>query len=221
MKNLKILSMNLGNSYIPIIDKKKKTKIAEFIQSKEFDIVMLQGNNRKLEKNYLGYEIVTFNNRVVTLVNSKSSLGVVGEVKFGKIGNVTISPFNANFDKTFLACININSNKKNNIKDIFNICKLYCDEKMSSYSRYRIIAGSFPRNLNIEDFCNQFDLEDISSSIGQSYYSDKELLDYIFISKNLKVVNNDVYKHIGLVDVDKALSTYPIEASVTLKKVLK
>ena len=42
MKNLKILSMNLGKSFIPVIDRRKREYITDFLDEKSYDIIMLQ-----------------------------------------------------------------------------------------------------------------------------------------------------------------------------------
>ena len=56
MKNLKILSMNLGKSFIPDIDRRKREYITDFLDEKSYDIIMLQGDNipRNLDLNYIG-----------------------------------------------------------------------------------------------------------------------------------------------------------------------
>ena len=76
MKNLKILSMNLGRGFVPIKDKRKREYLMEFIKEENYDVVMLQGTNicHNLDLNrFLGYYEIqrcyNFQERVVTLYN--------------------------------------------------------------------------------------------------------------------------------------------------------
>ena len=67
MKNLKILSMNLGYGFIPIKDRKKKMILKEQIKKEDYDIVMLQGNSITVNYEDLGYEAINSNDKTVTL----------------------------------------------------------------------------------------------------------------------------------------------------------
>ena len=45
MQNLRILSMNLGRNFVPVIDKNKKTLVTNYLNAESYDFIMLQGNN--------------------------------------------------------------------------------------------------------------------------------------------------------------------------------
>ena len=77
MKNLRILSMDLGKKYIPIKDRNKKRFVTEFIDHEKYDVVMLQGNriSSNIDLNYLEdthYSICSSSDKVVTLFNWNS-----------------------------------------------------------------------------------------------------------------------------------------------------
>ena len=45
MKNLKILSMDLGKRFISVRDKKRKEQMIDFVMEKDYDLILLQGSN--------------------------------------------------------------------------------------------------------------------------------------------------------------------------------
>ena len=64
-----------------------------------------------------------------------------------------------------------------------------------------------------------FDLEDISTKVGQESHAknNKEMVNHFFMSKIIE--KESVHKLVGMTEVSKIGEAYPIE--VTLKKVLK
>ena len=83
MENIRIFSMNLGRSFIPVKDGKRKAYITDFISARDYDIVMLQGDSIKhnvnLEQLQLksSYNKIVYNDKVATLY--KSSLPFADE----------------------------------------------------------------------------------------------------------------------------------------------
>lgn len=215
MKNLKIVSFNIGSKYIPIKDNRKKQIITDFINEEDYDIVMLQGDNvsSNINTKSLDYNSTKFNNRVVTLY--KDGLPLLGELTYGGVCNVSLT----NYARTFLACININLKNNNEVREMIEVCNKYGNYDSEYFVRNRVVAGKFPSGFNLQGFCNEMDLVDISSLIGKSYYdkNDKEMLNHILISKSLE--SEDVHKCIGIVDIAKVGEDYPIEASLTYKKI--
>ena len=114
MKNLKIVSFNIGSKYIPIKDNRKKQIITDFINEEDYDIVMLQGDNvsSNINTKSLDYNSTKFNNRVVTLY--KDSLPLLGELTYGGVCNVSLT----NYASTFLASINNNIKNNNEVRDM-------------------------------------------------------------------------------------------------------
>ena len=81
------------------------------------------------------------------------------------------------------------------------------------------VIWRFPREVDTNLFCDAFDLEDISTLVGQETHAknNREMLNHFFISRNLGCMN--IHKLVGMTEVSKIGEAYPIE--VTLKKVLK
>ena len=215
MINLKILSMNLGKAFIPIIDKKKKEYITNFLDEKSYDIIMLQGDNipRNLDLNYIdmNYDIIKKNKGLITLHNK----------------DIYVSPFSVESDyidtnvvhnkTSSLACFNINCKDLKNFYDVDNICKSYS----KNYIKSRVITGRLPIEVNTDSFCKFLDLKDVSTNIGKITHekNKRDIINHFFISRNLEVTS--VHKLVGLTEVSKIGEAYPIEVSLTYKKVLK
>ena len=215
MKNLKILSMNLGKSFIPVIDRRKREYITDFLYEKSYDIIMLQGDNipRNLDLNYIdmNYEIIKKNKGLITLHNK----------------DIYVSPFSVNSDYidtnivhnkiSSLACFNINCKDLKNFYDVDNICKTYSE----NYIKTRVITGRLPIEVNTDSFCKSLDLKDISTDIGKITHKEnkREIINHFFISRDLEVAS--IHKLVGLTEVSKIGEAYPIEVSLAYKKVLK
>ena len=219
MKNLKILSMNLGKSFIPVIDRRKREYITDFLDEKSYDIIMLQGDNipRNLDLNYIGmnYEIIKKNKGLITIHNK----------------DIYVSPFftDSNYIDTnivhnnmkFLACLNINCKDLKDFYDVDNICKAYCNVNGKQYTKNRIITGKIPREVNLNSFCKSLGLKDISTDIGRITHKEnnREIINHFFISEDLEVAS--IHKLVGLTEVSKIGEAYPIEVSLTHQKILK
>ena len=219
MKNLKILSMNLGKSFIPVIDRRKREYITDFLDEKSYDIIMLQGDNipRNLDLNYIGmnYEIIKKNKGLITLHNK----------------DLYVSPFSVDSDYidtnivynkvNLLACLNINCKDLKDFYDVDNICKAYCNVNGKQYTKNRIITGKIPREVNLNSFCKSLGLKDISTDIGRITHKEnnREIINHFFISENLEVAS--IHKLVGLTEVSKIGEAYPIEVSLTHQKILK
>ena len=219
MKNLKILSMNLGKSFIPVIDRRKREYITDFLDEKSYDIIMLQGDNipRNLDLNYIGmnYEIIKKNKGLITLHNK----------------DIYVSPFSVDSDYidtnivynkvNLLACLNINCKDLKDFYDVDNICKSYSNINSKSYIISRIITGRLPREVNLNSFCKSLGLKDISTDIGRITHKEnnREIINHFFISEDLEVAS--IHKLVGLTEVSKIGEAYPIEVSLTHQKILK
>ena len=219
MKNLKILSMNLGKSFIPVIDRRKREYITDFLDEKSYNIIMLQGDNipRNLDLNYIGmnYEIIKKNKGLITLHNK----------------DIYVSPFSVDSDYidtnivynkvNLLACLNINCKDLKDFYDVDDICKAYCNVNGKQYTKNRIITGKIPREVNLNSFCKSLGLKDISTDIGRITHKEnnREIINHFFISEDLEVAS--IHKLVGLTEVSKIGEAYPIEVSLTHQKILK
>mgnify|MGYP005804326373 CR=1 FL=1 len=211
MENLRILSMNLGRRFVPIKDKGKREYITDFIKEEGYDIVMLQGNYINLGvDNY----ITVNNNKKVSLLCHDGLTGFDSEVGYKDVKSSII--YCNNF---VLACINVNCKNANNMSDVFKVCDDYSRHDSEYYLSDRIVVGRFPREVDTNQFCDMFDLEDVSTLVGRDTHikNNREMVNHFFISRNLEALS--VHKLVGMTEVSGIGEAYPIE--VTLKKVLK
>lgn len=214
MKNLKILSMNLGRRFVPFKDKGKRQYLMDFIKEEDYDIIMLQGNALTSNINFskMDYNAIAYYNRMALLYNR--NLQVCDTDFKSKVASATVI-----CDKDPIVCINVNCESSNRIEDVFNVCYDYSSINNAHAFATRIVAGRFPKEVDINEFCDVFNLDDISTLVGQETHAknNREMLNHFFISRNLEALN--VHKLVGMTEVSKIGEAYPIE--VTLKKVLK
>lgn len=220
MGNIRILSMNLGRSFVPIKDKKRKAYITDFISEEGYDIVMLQGdsikNNINLKQPQLNssYNKIVYNDKVATLY--KSSLPFDDEVMVNFSYDVPVTSSIFSYKDFPMAFINVNCEDPYNIDSVCDICDPFGNDR---YLPTRVVAGRFPREVNINKLCQVLALDDISTLVRQEMYvkNNREMLNHFFISRNLECMN--VHKLTGMAEISGIGEAYPIE--VTLKKVLK
>ena len=214
MKNLRILSMNLGKTFIPVKDKSKREYITNYINHEGYSIVMLQGNilTSNIDFSKLDYNAINYKNRMALLYD-KNLIGY-GIAFKSKVVSSTIM-----YNKGPIACINVNCYNSKNMEDVYKVCEAYSNPNAIHTLKTRIVAGRFPREVDTNEFCDAFDLEDISTLVGGETHAknNREMLNHFFISRNLETLN--VHKLVGMTEVSKIGEAYPIE--VTLKKVLK
>ena len=125
------------------------------------------------------------------------------------------------YNKSLIACINVNCSKVKNFKEVEDICKSYSDFYSYNYMKSRIITGRFPKEIDLNTFCDLYDLDDVSSLLALNTHikNNREVLNHLLISKNLEVF--DIKKIIGLKEIADIGEAYPIEASLCYKKVFK
>ena len=214
MKNLKILSMNLGYGFIPVKDKSKREYITNYINHEGYSIVMLQGNTltSNIDFSKLDYNAINYRNRMALLYD-KDLKGYDIDFK-SKVVSSTIM-----FNKGPMAWINVNCDNPNNMEDVYKVCEAYNNPNTEHVLKTRIVAGRFPREVDTNQFCDMFDLDDISTLVGVMSHSknNREMVNHFFISRNLEALS--VHKLVGMTEVSGIGEAYPIE--VTLKKVLR
>ena len=175
---------------------------------------MLQGNDINVSYRNLGYEEINSNNKVITFLRSSF---LVCDIDFSNFG--IVNSFVTYYDRSPLSIINVNCKNPKDMDKVFKACDVYSKEDDPHYVKSRIVAGRFPREVDTNLFCDAFDLEDVSTLIGQKTHAknNREMLNHFFVSRNLECMN--VHKLVGMTEVSKIGEAYPIE--VTLKKVLK
>lgn len=216
MRNLRVLSMNLGKTYIPVKDKSKKQLLASYINEEGYNIVMLQGNSLTSNINFskLNYNAINYQNRMAVLYDRNLD-GFDIDFKSKVVSSTVI------FNKGPIAFINVNCDSPKNMEDVFKVCEAYNNPNTEYTLKTRIIAGKFPKEVDINLFCDMFDLDDVSTLIGRQSHieNNREMLNHFFISRNLEALN--VRKLVGMTEISKIGQAYPIEASISYKKVLK
>ena len=214
MKNLRILSMNLGRRFVPIKDKSKREYLMDFIKAEDYDIVMLQGKAITTNINFskMDYNAVTYYNRMALLYD-KPLKGYDSDFK-SKVVSSTVM-----YNKDLIACINVNCDNPKNMEDVYKVCEDYSNPNATHTLETRIVTGRFPREVDTNLFCDMFDLDDISTLVGRDTHikNNREMVNHFFISRNLEALC--VHKLVGMTEVSGIGEAYPIE--VTLKKVLK
>ena len=212
MKNLKILSMNLGKAFVPIKDNSKREYITNYISHEDYSIIMLQGNilTSNIDFSKLDYNAINYRNRMALLYD-KDLKGYDIDFK-SKVVSSTIM-----FNSGPMAWINVNCDNPKNMKDVYKVCEAYSNPNTEHVVKTRIVAGRFPREVDTDSFCDMFDLEDISTLVGAMSHSknNREMLNHFFISRNLEALN--VHKLVGMTEVSKIGEAYPIEAVLTYK----
>lgn len=214
MENLKILSMNLGRRFVPIKDKGKRKYLMDFIKAEDYDIVMLQGKAITTNINFskMDCDAVTYYNRM-TLLYDKPLKGYDSDFK-SKVVSSTVM-----YNKDLIACINVNCDNPKNMEDVYKVCEAYSNPNTIYNLKTRIVAGRLPREVDTNEFCDAFDLDDISTLVGVMSHvkNNREMVNHFFISRDLEA--ESVHKLVGMTEVYGIGEAYPIE--VTLKKVLK
>ena len=212
--SLKILSFNLGNRYI-LVNRREKDYVTDFILNQDCDIVMLQGNNLRKRVNLrdIDYNITHLDNRTLSLCKKK--FPILGEYS---LENGTFSSFVTYYNSEPVNCINVNSCDLKEMNEVDRMFRVYLDPRSDYYLKNAIVTGRLPRELDTNSFCDNYDLDDLSTRVGINYYekTNKEMVEHLFVSRKLNC--DSIYKHIGVVDNSNMGKGYPIEACLTYKK---
>ena len=220
MKNLKILSMDLGKRFISVRDKKRKEQMIDFVMEKDYDLILLQGSNveKMIDLSYFekaDYNINITNKKMVTLLRPEYKFFSVSTESNECSRNIFY------YERRPIACLNVNCKYAENFYDVLEGCDFYSNPKSYGYVPSRIITGKFPRGIDTNEFCDAFDLEDVSTLVAHKAHIEynQEMLHHLFISRNLDCKN--IHKLVGLTEVSKIGEAYPIKATISYKKVLK
>lgn len=202
MENLKILSMNLGKRYISVRNRNRKQVVAEFVNNGcyfhdgSYDVIMLQGDcvGHNIDLNHLeknGYKIYNSNNKAVTLSNYNNFFSSSLDSRIFNVSTLC-------YENKPLALVNINCKDIKYFTDVCDCCKKYSDSRDEHYIQSRIITGRLPSEVDTNEFCDIFDLEDVSTLVAMDSYKEnnREMLNHFFISRNLEC--NSIHKLVGM-----------------------
>lgn len=217
MKNLKILSMDFGNNYIVKRMQSKKELLSNILLMQEYDMILLQGKN--VTNMIQTSDIV--GNRYQTKVMSKNLMSIWKDQYHCFTSSTLLETVDQNiiyFDNRPIACLNINCKYPNNFYDVLDCLDAYSRSDSVSYVASRIITGRFPKEIDPNEFCDAFDLKDVSTIVAQNAHMkyNQKILRHLFISRNLEC--KSIQKLIGLTEVSKIGEAYPLEATITYRK---
>ena len=184
MTNLKILSMNLERDFIlRKKDIKKRELLKEAIKENDYDIILMQRGDLRLNNKRLGYKEIKKENSLVTLYKDKfPGFTLEDDLGFDIASNLVIYYHNLP-----VSIINVNCKNKESFYNIRSfstvtkMCEKYSDPTSPHYVRKRIVTGVFPKDVNIKEFCDMFDLYDVSKREVS-----RDRTNYFFISRDFE-----------------------------------
>lgn len=195
MEKLRIMSFDL-DSFTLVKSKEEKSKIViDYIKELDVDIALLQGEanllynvlfNNKDSKDYFS----DYNYANTMFLNHEKSKWVDDYMR--KFASCYVSKL----DDSDIALYNIKKYKKESLWEFRNILEEYKNID------HKVVAGTL-QNVNIDDFCNKYNLDIICSEPRSNY---------VLVSRGLgaKVVDGPM---MGSVEVE------PMVVDITYKKV--
>lgn len=220
MENLRILDMNLGRRFIPIKDRKKKEILREKIKEENYDIIMMQGNSINLDYEDLGYNYINSSHKNIIFFKEEFPLYSTSVSSTGEVNSLVTC-----YAKRPISIVNVNCKNVNRwdllFDSVLDTCRMYHDQNSKYFLKNMIVVVSFPKEVDTNTFCDMFDLDDVSTLVGQESHikNNREMLNHFFISRSLEV--NSIHKLVGMTERLGIGEAYPIEASISYKKVLK
>ena len=197
MSNLKIFSVNLEKNYIINSRvREKRELLKEIINTNNYDVVMMQGGNLKVSNRENDYKELKSSNNLVTLYKDKFTSSVTGDITSDAVNGLVIY-----YNNRPLSIVNVNSSNYKSFQKLLQICEKYIT--LPYYVNSRIVSGVFPKDMDVDKFCKQFGLYDVTLP-----HTSQDEVNHFFISENLEC------EHI--VSEDRM-----IETSLSYKKVLK
>lgn len=167
MKNLRVMSFDLDSFTLVKSKEERSKRVIDYLMKTDVDLGMLQGNNNllyDLSTRLDGYDIIYdyYNN----LFLMKPILDVVDN-----FSSVDYSAFVTKLDDKDIVFCSIKKHKKESLGKLRDIFREY--ENID----HKVVVGTL-QNVNIDDFCNKYNLDDVCSESRGNY---------ILVSKNLDV----------------------------------
>ena len=167
MKNLRVMSFDLDSFTLVKSKEERSKRVIDYLMKTDVDLGMLQGNNNllyDLSTRLDGYDIIYdyYNN----LFLMKPILDVVDN-----FSSVDYSAFVTKLDDKDIVFCSIKKHKKESLGKLRDIFREY--ENID----HKVVVGTL-QNVNIDDFCNKYNLDDVCSESRENY---------ILVSKNLDV----------------------------------
>lgn len=197
MSNLKIFSVSLEKNYVINSRKREKRKLLkEIINTNDYDIVMMQGGNLRVNNKNHGYKELNERDNLVTLYKSSYPAFVTDGFSSDVVNGLVVY-----YKNRPLSIVNVNSRNYKSYQKVLQACEKYIT--LPYYVNSRIVSGVFPKDMDVDKFCKQFGLYDVTLP-----HTSQDEVNHFFISENLEC------EHI--VSEDRM-----IETSLSYKKVLK
>ena len=192
MEKLRIMSFDLDSFTLVKSKEEKSKRVIDYIRNLDVDLALLQGNNNSLydlSTRLEGYDIIYdyYNN----LFLMKPILDVVDN-----FSSVDYSAFVTRFMDDMIAFCSVKKRKKESLGKLRDILREY--ENID----HKVLGGTL-QDVNIDDFCNKYNLDNICSGPRSNH---------ILVSKELdaRVVDAKVMK---------SVEVQPMVVDITYKKV--
>ena len=192
MEKLRIMSFDLDSFTLVKSKEERSKRVIDYVRKTDIDLGILQGNNNSLydlSTRLEGYDIIYdyYNN----LFLMKPILDVIDN-----FSSVDYSAFVTRFMDDMIAFCSVKKRKKESLGKLRDIFKEY--ENID----HKVLGGTL-QDVNIDDFCNKYNLDNICSGPRSNH---------ILVSKGLdaRVVDAKVMK---------SVEVQPMVVDVTYKKV--
>ena len=192
MEKLRIMSFDLDSFTLVKSKEERSKRVIDYVRKTDIDLGILQGNNNSLydlSTRLEGYDIIYdyYNN----LFLMKPILDVIDN-----FSSVDYSAFVTKFMDEMIDFCSIKKRKKESLGKLRDILREY--ENID----HKVLAGIL-QDVNIDDFCNKYNLDNICSGPRSNH---------ILVSKGLdaRVVDAKVMK---------SVEVQPMVVDVTYKKV--
>ncbi len=192
MEKLRIMSFDLDSFTLVKSKEERSKRVIDYVRKTDVDLGILQGNNNllyDLSTMLNGYDIIYdyYNN----LFLMRTILDVVDNFP-----SVDYSAFVTKFMDEMIAFCSIQKRKKESLGKLRDIFREY--ENID----HKVLAGTLP-NVNIDSFCNKYNLDNICSGPRSNH---------ILVSKGLdaRVVDSPMME---------SVEVQPMVVDITYKKV--
>ena len=167
MEKLRIMSFDLDSFTLVKSKEERSKRVIDYVRKTDVDLGILQGNDNllyDLSTRLDGYDIIY--NYYYNLFLMKPILDVVDN-----FSSVDYSAFVTRFMDDMIAFCSVKKRKKESLGKLRDILREY--ENID----HKVLGGTL-QDVNIDDFCNKYNLDDVCSESRGNY---------ILVSKNLDV----------------------------------
>lgn len=192
MEKLRIMSFDLDSFTLVKSKEERSKRVIDYVRKTDVDLGILQGNNNLL------YDLSTMLNGYDIIYDYYNNLFLIRTILdvVDNFPSVDYSAFVTKFMDEMIAFCSIKKRKKESLGKLRDIFREY--ENID----HKVLAGTLP-NVNIDSFCNKYNLDNICSGPRSNY---------VLVSKGLdaRVVDGPMME---------SVEVQPMVVDVTYKKV--